>query len=274
MLNEINQYLADHVSLERRALVVDCLRTLEAVLGAGIYEPLDPLLTIEEAQEPASTLDTINETILGLFYQAYAQFGISLNKDLLEADQFQELSNGIEALLQLEVSEYGEELSLALECSDDTVEALLNSMETVLPGTEHKLSQIIENVSVNLIQRIRETLHSPTIVTDFDDQVTAAYLSRIKTYNSKFRRPELVEFLLDSGANLRLNPEHSIGLVAEHFVEYEIREVAETIYALVVYSSVPDDQVVSLTKKLCEQAFADENKIAQLELVINEVFRS
>ena len=126
MLKELNEYLADHVSVERRALVVDSLRTLESLLGASIYESLDPLLQIEEAAEPASTLDVINETILGLFYQAYSQFGITLDKAQLEPDQFYELNTGIEALLQIEVSELGEELTVAMECSDDTVDALLN----------------------------------------------------------------------------------------------------------------------------------------------------
>ena len=274
MLKELNQYLADHVSVERRALVVDSLRTLEALLGAGIYESLDPLLEIEEASEPSSTLDVINETILGLFYQAYSQFGIRLDKSQLEPDQFNELNTGIETLLQIEVSELGEELTVAMECSDDTVDALLNVLETIIPESSTKLANLIENVSVNLIARIRETINNPVVVSEFDDETNKAYLARIRTYNERRTRPELVEFLLDAGANLRLNPASTMGLVADHFADYQLSDVAETIYALVVYSSVPDSEVITTTKALCEQAFADEEKIAKLELIINDVFRS
>ena len=274
MLKELNEYLADHVSVERRALVVDSLRTLESLLGASIYESLDPLLQIEEAAEPASTLDVINETILGLFYQAYSQFGITLDKAQLEPDQFYELNTGIEALLQIEVSELGEELTVAMECSDDTVDALLNVLETIIPESSAKLANLIENVSTNLIARIRDTINNPVVVSEFDDETNKTYLARIRAYNERRTRPELVEFLLDAGANLRLNPANTMALVADHFTEFDIRDVAETIYALVVYSSVPDSEVITTTKALCDHAFADEEKIAKLELIINDVFRS
>lgn len=276
MFDQLNLYLTACTSPERRETLINAMRSLESILGPQVWTNIDHLLTSEESADTNYTMGEIEETILGLFYSAYAQFGIVLDIDLLEARLTRNLTTTMEALLQAETSEFGEQFRNILEVNNNVQDALFEILEEVLPESVRGLEDVVIQVSPSLLDRLLEVtaqrvdLRATTVVSE----VEAAYQSRVQAFRAKHGRTPVVGALLDSGANLRFGPNVTLSLIESYLADLAPKEAALELYALTTYSNLPDAEVLPATRLLVKEAFAEEEFAGEVELVLNEVLVS
>ena len=276
MFDQLNLYLQACTSPERRETLITAMRTLESLLGPQVWTNIDHLLTVEEAADTNYTMGEIEETILGLFYSAYAQFGIVLDIDQLEPRLTGVLTETIEALLQSETSEFGQRFRDILEVNNNVQDALLEILDEVLPHCARGLEDVIYQVSPSLLERLLEATEARLELraTEVATEAEAAYQRRVQAFRAKHGRTPVVGALLDSGANLRFGPNVTISLIESYLGDLAPKEAALELYALVTYSNLSDADVLPATRLLVKEAFASEEQAGEVELVLNEVLVS
>ena len=252
-------------------VLLEATRTLDSVLGPKTWVTIDNLVA-DETIDSLAVFDEIDECIIGLYYAVFLQFGITIDLEQVEATDHLKLSNALEALTQLELNEDKESILSALDFATDSEEALLLCLDTVSPGVGTAFSELVASVKPALVKRLREVFSTPGAIDEGSIEAAVAYSKRLQEYRNKHELPQVIESLLDDGANLRLSPLLTIDLVQKRLMEERIdppnEELAEIIAALVVYSDTNPDDFVPVSKELCGKAFADEAKAVAVEQIL------
>lgn len=260
MIVELNHWLSENTSLEQRGVLVDAARTLEGFLGPNVYIPIDELLYGEDAEDRNFVIDGIHEALLAQFEVVYAKFGVFFDEDLIDTTVLAKLSNGLEALLAVELYEDRQTIDNIVMTSDDSQEAFVELLDEVSPGMGLALEELIERVDPTFVDAIRSIVREPRPgeKSEVPQEENDAYMSRCKEFRVKFGRTQLVGDIVEHRGNLRVSPFISIGLISDLLETKKAKETALELYALTVYSNVPNDEIVPTVKKLIEQVCVED----------------
>lgn len=260
MIVELNHWLSENTSLEQRGVLVDAARTLEGFLGPNVYIPIDELLYGEDAEDRNFVIDGIHEALLAQFEVVYAKFGVFFDEDLIDTTVLAKLSNGLEALLAVELYEDRQTIDNIVMTSDDSQEAFVELLDEVSPGMGLALEELIERVDPTFVDAIRSIVREPRPgeKSEVPQEENDAYMSRCKEFRAKFGRTQLVGDIVEHRGNLRVSPFISIGLISDLLETKKAKETALELYALTVYSNVQNDEIVPTVKKLIEQVCVED----------------
>lgn len=260
MIVELNHWLSENASVEQRGLLVDAARTLEGFLGPNVYIPIDELLYGEDAEDRNHVMDGIHEALLAQFEVVYAKFGVFFDEELIDTSCLAKLSNGLEALMAVELYEDRNTVGNIIDTSDDSLEAFVELLDEVSPGMGLALEEYLERVEATFIDVIREIVRTPRPgdVEDVSQEENDNYSERCKAFRLAHGRTALVGDIIEHRGNLRVSPYVALSLISDKLETRKAAETAKELYALVVYSNVKNDEIVPTVKKLIEQVCVEE----------------
>lgn len=260
MIVELNHWLSENTSLEQRGVLVDAARTLEGFLGPNVYIPIDELLYGEDADDRNFVIDGIHEALLAQFEVVYAKFGVFFDEDQIDTTHLRSLSNGLEALLAIELYEDRKSIDNIVNTSDDSQEAFIELLEEVSPNIGLALEDLIDRVESTFVDVVRSIVREPRLFEEegVSQEENEDYMKRCKAFRGKFGRTPLVGDIVEHRGNLRLSPFITISLISDQLDTKKSKETALELYALTVYSNVKTDEIVPTVKKLIEQVCVEE----------------
>lgn len=260
MIVELNHWLSENASLEQRGLLVDAARTLEGFLGPNVYIPIDELLYGEDAEDRNYVMDGLHEALLGQFEVVYAKFGVFFDEELIDTTCIAALSNGLEALMAVELYEDRNTIGDIINTSDDTQEAFMGLLDEVSPGMGLALEDYLQRVEHTFIDVIREIVRTPRPgdIENVDQEENDNYSQRCKKFRVEQGRTELVGGIIEHRGNLRMSPFITLSLISDKLDTRKAKDTAKELFALTVYSNVKNDEIVPTVKKLIEQVCVEE----------------
>lgn len=260
MIVELNHWLSENASLEQRGLLVDAARTLEGFLGPNVYIPIDELLYGEDAEDRNHVMDGIHEALLAQFEVVYAKFGVFFDEELIDTSCLAKLSNGLEALMAVELYEDRNTVGNIINTCDDSLEAFVELLDEVSPNMGLALEEYLERVESTFIDVMRDIVREPRPgdIDDANQEDNDNYAKRCKAFRLTHGRTALVGDIIEHRGNLRVSPYISFSLISDKIDTSKAVETAKELYALVVYSNCTNDEIIPITKKLIEQVCVEE----------------
>lgn len=256
MFDYINEYLMHRTSLELRTKLMDGLRTATTILGEQSLMAVQKEIQREEAEFSANGIDFITEALLGMIYQSFLKFGITLDPDAMEHRWISSYCDTLELLANYEQTQYVDQITSVLNLADTSEEALFYILEILDPDLDTSWEDTLESVSIALVERFRTALREA--VTSSPDSTglgsveeEEAYLKRVRKFREEGNYLDTVTYqYYDSGANLRVPPEHTLQLLEHRYSVLEYPQIARELLVLCTYSSLPDAEVIPTAKKL------------------------
>jgi len=272
MFDYINEYLMGRTSLELRTKLMDGLRTATTILGEQCLMAVQKEIQRDEAEFSANGIDFITEALLGLIYQSFLKFGITLDQDAMEHRWITPYCDTLELLANYEQTQYAEQITSILELSDTSEDVLFNVLQLLDPDLDLSWEDTLDSVSIALIERFRTALReAATQVPDTTglgsvDEETA-YLERIRAFREQGKYLDTVTYqYYDSGANLRVAPELTLDLLKHRYSVLEYPQLARELIVLCTYAALPNAEVVPTAKRIA-QSFDPEVELALADLL-------
>lgn len=237
MLQDLNTYLSLVTSDERRAILVEAFRTLEAILGDEIYIPVDELTQSEDADQSAVTTE-LDELVIGYMTQAFSAVGVQLDFETIEATDIHTLTDALQALYSIENHEDLSEFTWMMESAVDTVEALQAVLIHINPELEDKIDWIV-SVNPSLLQRIREIARRAKPLPGRVETVPGRQ-ERIKAFIQKHGASPTVDRLLDDGINFDHFPSYAIGILLAN-IDPADNDFPKAFYEVILRSKMPTE---------------------------------
>ena len=272
MFDYINEYLMGRTSLELRTKLMDGLRTATTILGEQCLMAVQKEIQRDEAEFSANGIDFITEALLGLIYQSFLKFGITLDQDAMEHRWITPYCDTLELLANYEQTQYAEQITSILELSDTSEDVLFNVLQLLDPDLDLSWEDTLDSVSIALIERFRTALReAATQVPDTTglgsvDEETA-YLERIRSFREQGKYLDTVTYhYYYSGANLRVAPELTLDLLKHRYSVLEYPQLARELIVLCTYAALPNAEVIPTAKRIA-QSFDPEVELALADLL-------
>ena len=276
MITDLNDYLLITTSYEKRGLLLNVARVLESVVGENTYVAIDELLLAPEAIDYHHTVDRIQEALLGVLEAAFAKFGVFFDEDLIEVRHLGPLCDSLEALCAIELNESKDYLLNLVESSDDPMDALINVLEEVSPGSALVLEEVLERVDFNLFLALKTALRENNIEfnTDQDEAKDREYIERCQAFRKRYGRPPLVGDLLEHRAKLRYPASVTVPLISAQLDTENPKAAALELYALAVYSNAESAEILPVAKQLVELVCSDPMQAVAVTTALHELLGS
>lgn len=243
MLQDLNTYLSLVTSDERRAILVEAFRTLEAILGDEIYIPVDELTQSDDVEHSAVTTE-LDELVIGYMTQAFSKVGVQFDYDLIEATEITVLSETLQTLYSIENHEDLSEFTWMMENAADTVEALQAVLIHIRPELEDKLDWMT-SVNPALLQRIREIARKAKAVPGRIVTVPGRQ-ERIKAFIEKHGASTTVDLMLDNGISLDHFPLYTMGLLLANCDPGD-NDFPKAFYETILRSKMPTESTKDMS---------------------------
>ena len=272
MFDYINEYLMPRTTLELRAKLMDGLRTTTTVLGEQCLMAVQKEIQRGEAEFSANGIDFITEALLGLIYQSFLKFGITLDPDAMEHRWIAPYCDTLELLSNYEQTQYQDQITSIIEVSDTSEDVLLSVLELLDPDLDLSWEDTLESVSIALIERFRVALRDartqvPNPIGIVSEDEEQAYLDRVRSFREEGKFLDTVTYqYYDSGANLRVPPEISLDLLKHRYSVLEYPQIARELLVLCTYSTLPTAEVLPTAKRLAH-SYDPEVEIALASLL-------
>ena len=273
MITDLNDYLTIAAPYEKRGLLLNVARVLESVVGENTYVAIDELLMAPEALDYHATIDGIQEALLGTLETAFAKFGVFFDEELLEPRHLQPLCDSLEALCAIELNESKDYLLNLVESSEDPMDALMNVLEEVSPGSALVLEEVLERVDMNLFLALRDALRNNNheLTHEYNEAKDLEYIARCQSFRKRYGRTPLVGDLLEHKAKLRFAPSITVTLISDRLDTDNAKATALELYALVTYSDTPTAELLPVTKQLVEQICSDPMQTVNVSTALHEL---
>ena len=272
MFDYINEYLMPRTTLELRAKLMDGLRTTTTVLGEQCLMAVQKEIQRDEAEFSANGIVFITEALLGLIYQSFLKFGITLDPDAMEHRWIAPYCDTLELLSNYEQTQYQDQITSIIEVSDTSEDVLLSVLELLDPDLDLSWEDTLESVSIALIERFRVALRDartqvPNPIGIVSEDEEQAYLDRVRSFREEGKFLDTVTYqYYDSGANLRVPPEISLDLLKHRYSVLEYPQIARELLVLCTYSTLPTAEVLPTAKRLAH-SYDPEVEIALASLL-------
>lgn len=273
MITELNDYLTVAAPYEKRGLLLDVARVLESVVGENVYVAIDELLNAPEALDYNTTVDSIQEALLGSLETCFAKFGVYFDEDLIGQNHLHPLCNALEALCSVELNESKDYLLNLVESSSDPMEALIVVLEEISPGSAAVLEETLERVDLNLFLALKEALreNNTAPVYSNEEALEQEYIDRCQAFRKRYGRPALVGELLEHKAKLRYSPSVTVSLISDRLDTSNPKATALELYALTVYSDTPTTELLQVTTQLVGQVCNDPTQALAVSSALHEL---
>lgn len=252
MIEVLDEFLKYTTTFEKRAMLLNATRVVESVAGDDFIFTIQQIITDEDDCSTNEKIDSIQDSLLGVYVTVFKRFSIYLDEELIEPQALTNFADVLEALLAIELNEDLVGLRAILDSADDSQEILVESLELVGKGYGYRFEEYLERVETTFVDRLRDAVREASVTENHLPDVTDKYRDRKVAFRKKYAETSMVVALVAAGANLNFDPSITIDLISKQLDEKDPERCALELYALVVFSTVNDVDVRTRTAALIE----------------------
>lgn len=272
MLDEsLENFLEATLTGERYKLYVDIISYLESIEYDTIQAELLNLAFMsigdenEKQPKPESTIcDEMHGHLFQVLMSQLSQNGIEVAEGSELKDTF-DLAVGV-----LHISGHEDLASVIATASNDdpATDQLADILQLVTTIPADHWTLIIDSVSPQLIQRIRE-MGTDVVNTEYQEmEETAEYLQKLRLYNEFIQKSDRNLKMFELAANTILGRELETyinsGIIDDLFEGNEMDKLAMELYGLCLMSSDAKNDPPSAVRTIIEKYLSDTTRIVRL----------